>query len=284
MKNLFLKKSFCTLALAAVLGLPALAKDEPGDSISSTINNLPTFSATVSPLEAYAFKLYDDMELASLGLEKLTFLHAYNGYQYLLQKGQLSKTNLLTIVDYSQVSTNKRLYVIDVRKKKVLINTYVAHGKNSGTLLANNFDTKLDSYKSEIGFLVTAETYTGAGGYSMRFKSEEAKFNGNIRDRNIVLHGSDHVNENFIRSTGMLGRSLGCPAVPDALAAKIIDQIKGGSCFFIYHPNDQYASKSKILNAQVKISDQLLLSLLPDDDEIAMNEISPADIIKSTDY
>ncbi len=284
MKNQFLKKSFCALALAATLGLPAMAKDEPGDSVSTSISNLPTFSNVVSPLEAYAFKLYDDMQLASLGLEKLTFLHAYNGYQYLLQKGKLTKTNLLTIVDYSQVSTNKRLYVIDLRKRKVLINTYVAHGKNSGALVANSFDTKMDSYKSEIGFLVTAETYTGAGGYSMRFKGVEAKFNGNIRDRNIVLHGSDHVNENYIRSAGMLGRSLGCPAVPDALAPKIIDQIKGGSCFFIYHPNDQYANKSKIMNAQVAISDQMLLSLLPDDDEIAMNEVSPADIISANDY
>jgi hypothetical protein len=283
---LFMKKLLViSFALVALQGFAKDDKNTPKDSVSSTNGgNIPSYAVTASALEIYAFNLFDALKLDSLGMEKLTFLHAFQGYQYLLQKGYLRKTNLLTVVDYSQHSSNKRLYVIDVQKRKLVLNTFVAHGKNSGTTFAKNFDTKLDSYKSEIGFLVTAETYIGSAGYSMRFKGVEPKFNGNVRERNIVMHGSDNVTEQFIQQFGMLGRSLGCPAVPENQARKIIDIIKGGSCVFIYHPSETYAKRSKILNSKVQLSDNALLQLPVDAEELEDEAKSPVDLIKPSEY
>ena len=112
--------------------------------------------------------VYDRIGLLSYGLEREVFSKAYKGYQYLQQKGQLRKSNLLTICDYSQSSSNKRLYVIDLVQGKLLYNTYVSHGKNSGEEFATSFSNITNSNKSSLGFMVTAETYSGKAGYSMR--------------------------------------------------------------------------------------------------------------------
>ncbi|TDH18331.1 murein L,D-transpeptidase catalytic domain family protein [Segetibacter sp. 3557_3] len=197
--------------------------------------------------------VYESIGLLTYGLERDVFSKAYKGYQYLLNKGVLRKTSTLTICDYSQSSNNKRLYVIDLKEGKLLYNTYVSHGKNSGQEFATSFSNITNSNKSSLGFLVTAETYSGKAGYSMRFDGMESGVNDKVRMRDIVLHGSRFVNEHFMDMRGAIGKSLGCPAVPLVQAKKIIDAIKGGSCFYVNHPDDWYTRTSTILNANVDL-------------------------------
>lgn len=192
--------------------------------------------------------LYDQINLKELGLTKKAFEYALKGYYYLLDHHWLNKTNILSICDLSQSSRNKRLYVLDLEQKTVLINTYVAHGRNSGAEYARFFSNNPSSHKSSLGFYVTGETYYGDNGLSLRVKGMERGFNDKANGRNIVVHGSEYVGPDFLRMNGFSGRSYGCPAVPADEAPQVIDTIKEGSCLFIYHPTKKYITRSKILN------------------------------------
>jgi len=63
------------------------------------------------------------------------------------------------------------------------------------------------------------------------------------------MHGSNYVNQSYANSKGYIGRSWGCPAVPAAEAVPIINTLKGGSCLFIYSPDQKYLSHSPVLNS-----------------------------------
>lgn len=192
--------------------------------------------------------LYANLHLAEAGLGRDALFKAYKGYQYLLSKNKLVKKDLLTICDFTQSSSAKRLYVIDLAAGKLLFNTYVAHGHNSGSTMATSFSNANSSNKSSEGFMVTAETYFGHNGYSMRLDGMEKNFNDNVRARDVVMHGSDYVNGERAATGTMMGRSWGCPAVPREECNSIIDEIKGGSCFFINTGDPVYAHSSPILN------------------------------------
>lgn len=146
-------------------------------------------------------------------------------------------TRYISIIDFREPSTSKRFYLIDLQKRKLLYQTYVAHGKNSGENFATKFSNKEDSHMSSLGFYKTGETYYGKHGYSLRLHGLEEGINDNAYKRAIVLHGADYVSEDFINQHGRLGRSHGCPALPVDLAKEIIDKIKGGSCLYIYQDN-----------------------------------------------
>jgi hypothetical protein len=193
--------------------------------------------------------LYKKIHLDSFGLERNVFFYAYKGYEYLLSRNMLQKKNLLTICDYSQPSSSKRLYVIDLAKGELLYNTYVSHGRNSGDDVASSFSNLNKSHKSSLGFMITAETYRGKAGYSMRFDGVEPGINDNVRMRDIVMHGSRYVSGKRADMGQMMGRSFGCPAVPYKEHKAIIDEIKNGSCFFAYHTDQWYNHSSAILNA-----------------------------------
>lgn len=194
--------------------------------------------------------LYDTMHLADAGLERDIFYQAYKGFLYLLSKNKLHNSDVLTIADYSQSCNSKRLYVIDLVNLQVIYQTYVSHGKNSGGKFAQQFSNEKDSNKSSIGFLVTGEVYVGNYGTAMRLDGAEAGINDHVRQRDIVFHGSNFVNDKIIELKGKIGRSLGCPAVPKTEHLAIITSIKNGSCFFIYQQNKHYAKQSKIINAK----------------------------------
>jgi len=115
---------------------------------------------------------------------------------------------------------------------KLLYNTYVSHGRNSGAEYATSFSNRSDSHKSSLGFLVTAETYFGKNGYSMRFDGQENFINTNVRSRDIVMHGSRYVNSQRADEGSMMGRSYGCPAIPYSECDDIIDCIKRRKLLF----------------------------------------------------
>lgn len=193
--------------------------------------------------------LYDQINLKDLGLTKKAFEYALKGYYYMLNHHLLSRTNILSICDLSQSSRNKRLYVLDLEKKEVVINTYVAHGRNSGTEYARSFSNSPSSHKSSLGFYVTQQTYFGNNGLSLKIRGVEKGFNDKANGRNIVVHGSEYVGPDFLRMNHFSGRSYGCPAVPSDDTERVIDAIKEGSCLFIYHPTRKYITRSKILNS-----------------------------------
>ena len=205
-------------------------------------------SAAKAAFAEEATLLYDQINLKELGLTKKAFEYALKGYYYLLDHHWLSKTNILSICDLSQSSRNKRLYVLDLEQRTVLINTYVAHGRNSGTEYARSFSNNPSSHKSSLGFYVTGETYYGDNGLSLKIRGMERGFNDKANGRNIVVHGSEYIGPDFLRMNGFGGRSYGCPAVPADEAPQVIDFIKEGSCLFIYHPTKKYITRSKILN------------------------------------
>ncbi|MBK7131664.1 MAG: murein L,D-transpeptidase catalytic domain family protein [Bacteroidales bacterium] len=154
------------------------------------------------------------------------------------------KKNILTIIDYSKPSDKDRFFVIDLDTKKLLFKCLVAHGKNSGEYIATSFSNQSGSLKSSLGFFLTAETYYGDNGYSLRLDGLEKGINDSARMRDIVIHGAGYVSQNFIAENGRLGRSWGCPALPLGLTKEIIDCISEGSCLFIYAADSLYSESS----------------------------------------
>lgn len=195
-----------------------------------------------------ATALYNDINLQQYGLSKEAFEYAWKGYEQLLKKNMIRRSNYLTICDFSQSSKKKRLYIIDVDNSKLVTNTYVAHGKNSGAEFANSFSNKPESLQSSLGFYITDNTYIGKHGLSLRINGVDPGFNDKALMRTIVIHGADYVNESRVQQGGYMGRSWGCPAVPKKEATDIITTIKNGTCLFIYHPGKNYLLGSKILN------------------------------------
>jgi hypothetical protein len=192
--------------------------------------------------------LYDQFNLEEVGLTKKAFQYALKGYNYLLEHHWLNNPNILSICDMSQSSRNKRLYVLDMDKKEVVVNTYVAHGRASGGEFARSFSNSPSSRKSSLGFYVTEDTYYGSNGLSLRIRGMERGFNDRAFGRGIVVHGSEYVGPDFLQMNKFCGRSFGCPAVPADESETIIDLIKEGSCMFIYYPTQKYLVRSKILN------------------------------------
>ncbi len=198
---------------------------------------------------ATASAIYSEMDLEDSGLSSKAFQAAWIGYYKLKKRGLLKKTNVLSICDFSQSSSNQRMYVIDVRNRRVIYRTYVAHGINSGEEYATSFSNKMESCKSSLGFYVTSTVYSGVNGVSLRINGVDNGFNDNARKRAIVIHGANYVSQRVLHKYGVMGTTFGCPAIPSEMTTQIIPVVKNGSCFFIYYPSKKYLAQSKILNS-----------------------------------
>ena len=244
MRRAYLPLSFICL-LCSFLLLPVVkAGSNSGysEAITSTDNN----TAEASGVEYYGNMLYDSLHLSEMGMKKDALMYAYKGQQNLLKKGNISNPDILTVCDFTQPSDSKRFYIIDVRNFKVLLNTYVAHGKNSGQLYANRFSNRPSSLAISIGFYISKGTYFGKHGLSLKLAGQDRGFNDRAESRAIVVHGATYIGDEWLG--GKMGRSFGCPAVPLRMANKVIDLIKNGTCLFIYHPLKSYLHGSNVLN------------------------------------
>lgn len=208
---------------------------------------LPSAVKKKSPIEDISL-LYSILKLEQKGLSKQAFEYACKGYRRLLKKQIISKEGYLVICDFSQSSNNKRLYLVDMVNNEVLLNTYVAHGRKSGGEYATRFSNKLQSLQSSLGFYVTQNTYYGEHGLSLRMKGLEPGYNDKAYRRRVVVHGADYIGDPWLEKNNYMGRSYGCPAIPDNESNFLINTIKNGSCIFIYHPSKTYLKGSKILN------------------------------------
>lgn len=221
------------------------AKAGPDNELS-----LPVIAAApvVETPESSAICQYDQMNLGGSGLSKDAFEKALKGLNYLTAANKVNNNSIISIVDFSLPSSAKRLFVIDLKNNKLLYNTYVAHGRNSGKETAESFSNNESSFKSSLGFYITQETYNGKHGYSLKLDGQEKGFNDQALNRGIVMHSAWYVNEQLAKNKGCIGRSEGCPAIPQSIYKPVISEIKGGTCLFIYSPNSFYASHSPILN------------------------------------
>ncbi len=188
-------------------------------------------------------QLYQEMQLEGI-VNFTAFEQAIAGYNKIEEKSK----EILTLVDFSKPSTEERFYVFDMRHKKLLFSSLVSHGKNSGGNYATSFSNENGSLKSSLGFFLTENTYQGKNGYSLVLNGLEKGINDRAKERAIVIHGAAYSNPSVIASSGRLGRSFGCPALPQAVSKPIINTIKGGSLLFIYANNQNYLAYSPILS------------------------------------
>lgn len=190
--------------------------------------------------------IYNQLDANSFLLPSFDcFNLALDGFHLLKEKGLVQK-NILTLVDFSLSSNMKRLWVIDLDKNIILFQTLVAHGRNTGEEFAQVFSNQAESFKSSVGFYSTGEIYDGKHGMSLKLDGLEKGLNDKARERAVVMHGADYVSESFIKQNKRLGRSLGCPALPVEMNAKIINVIKDKSCLFIYHPSATHEIMSRL--------------------------------------
>lgn len=190
-----------------------------------------------------SFNLYSYMGLQETGLRFEVFDKALTGYYNMKRNRKVSDKPIITIIDFTKSSNEKRLWVVDVEKKELLFNTYVSHGRNSGEEFAEYFSNENESFMSSIGFYVTDKTYYGKHGLSLKLEGLDAGFNTNAKDRCIVMHGAEYATEDFIKQAGRLGRSLGCPAVPMEEHDEIIKTVMGGTALYAHAAHDSYTSQ-----------------------------------------
>ena len=195
-------------------------------------------------------RLYEAIDLQKYELSFEAFKYGMTGYLSLLREGKLNDKGLLTIIDFTKSSNLKRFYTIDLKNLAVKFHTYVSHGKNTGEVMAKSFSNTVHSNQSSIGFYVTAETYVGSKGYSLKLDGMEKGYNDKIRERAVVMHNADYVSEYWIKKYGRLGRSQGCPALPIEIGKKVIDTIKNHTVIFAYYNDSAYINSSPYLNPE----------------------------------
>lgn len=180
------------------------------------------------------------------GLRREVLDLALTAYECGRARGEIDRP-LLTVIDYSLPSTRKRLWVLDLERRRVLFNELVAHGKQSGEITAQSFSNRLGSHQSSLGLFRTSDTYQGRHGYSLNLDGLEAGVNDRAYDRRIVMHGASYVAPEFVSRHGRLGRSFGCPAVDYRVSRPLIDQIKGGGALFAFYPDRDWLARSEYL-------------------------------------
>lgn len=236
---MYISISCLTILITSFSWLPAYSEQDIAARSNTALHLITVNIRNISPQGSL---LYESLCLQEKGLSREAFEFAYKGYERLLEEKLIINPEYLTICDLSQSAKQKRLYLIDVLNKRIVLNTYVAHGRNSGGEYASKFSNKPESLQSSLGFYITKNTYSGEHGLSLKVEGLEPGFNDRAYQRAIVVHGAAYI------GGGFMGRSYGCPAVPQKESNTIINTIKNGTCLFIYHPEKKYLLGSKILN------------------------------------
>lgn len=147
-------------------------------------------------------------------------------------QASLKRPEYLGVIDFEQYSHNPRMFVIDMQSGQVQ-KLLVSHGEGSdpkNTGYATLFSNRNNSHMSSIGAFITAETYNGKNGLSLRIDGIEDS-NSNMRKRAVVIHGSDYTKE----SLNPIGMSWGCPAVNHSQVKELINKVKNGVLFFAWY-------------------------------------------------
>lgn len=211
--------------------------------IYTPVNNSQPITAK-ELLDKYTSDIYQAANLEASGLSFFVFKKAITGYLNLKAGNKLPQNSpVLSVIDYTKPSHEKRMWIIDIINKQLVLNTWVAHGQGSGDDMAIKFSDKVDSHKSSLGFYITDDVYYGKNGRSLKLDGMDAGFNINARARAIVLHGAEYVGQSIIDEQGRIGRSFGCPAVSAEVADMVIETLKNKTVMFINGNNGHYTSK-----------------------------------------
>lgn len=235
------------LNLAATCNRPLKKSTEAGmDELRThtvSVHALDTLSGldTRHPYHQYIMSRYAKIGLAASGLDSMLFYSAYTGYLNLKAVGKTNSTRL-AVADFRLPSSAYRLWVIDFASDTLLLHTWVAHGKGSGTAMATSFSNRIGSLQTSLGFYITGEEYIGKNGRSLRLDGLDPEFNSNARQRYIVMHGADYVSQDTIDAYGYLGNSEGCPAVSHQVNSQLINWMKGGGVLFVWGNTEKYSS------------------------------------------
>lgn len=232
------------LVIGLVFYATFLALSAPGIAKTAHLLNI----TAQTRFDADADALYHTLNLKRAGLSFSAFKLALTGYYALQNDHAIATKPILSVIDFTRPSTEKRLFVINLESNTLLQTTWVAHGKNSGDNMAVRFSNIPNSQMSSLGFYVTDTVYIGEHGLSLRLDGVDKGFNDRARDRAIVMHGAAYVSPDTISALGRLGKSLGCPALPMSVSSEIIRLIAGGTTLFAYYPDARYLGKSRYLN------------------------------------
>ncbi|RON03418.1 hypothetical protein BK659_23205 [Pseudomonas brassicacearum] len=211
-----------------------------------------TLSAICTPVLAASTHnqaLYNSLAQVAPELNPQALQSALSAMQCAINNGA-RQAERLAVIDYSQPSTARRLWIFDLRKKSLVLRDLVAHGQKSGENFATQFSNRVGSYQSSLGLFRTQESYQGSHGYSLRMDGLEPGFNDRARDRDIVIHAADYVSPLWSERQGRIGRSLGCPAVRPQVARQVIDTLKDGQFMFSWYPDQRWLKSSAYLNCR----------------------------------
>lgn len=245
---------FRLAAVLALIGVPAAAvTDRTAEARGELSSAAPvataaaavtavTSTGTVSALDPAAW------DAAAVGdIDARVFETALKAAANAIERGDVVDPGTLTVIDFSRPSTERRMWVYDLRARTLVFDELVSHGRGSGLAKATAFSNVPESNRSSLGLYRAAETYIGKHGYSLRIDGLEPGINDRARDRAIVIHAADYVNEKSARAQGYLGRSLGCPALRPEVARQVIDTVKDGGLIFAYYPDPHWLRTSKYL-------------------------------------
>ena len=241
------------VALTAVAGLGRGESAAMADPVTTPVPSaaadvVETTPVAVVPPAAEPLVRVDTSAAVTAGVSPAILELAVDAVRCAVTGGDIARPPTLTIIDYSLPSTEPRLWVFDTATGELLFHELVAHGRNTGENMARHFSDTLNSRQSSLGLFVTADTYVGSNGYSLRLDGLEPGFNSHARERAIVMHGAPYVDEEMALRQGRLGRSWGCPALREAVARDVIDTIRGGGVVFSYYPHHDWLSSSRFLN------------------------------------
>lgn len=236
----------CVLMVFALISIcwnPVHAKKLSGLTPAATTESKAT-APTAEFLTRYVDEVYQTARLGQAGLDEPVFRKAITGFINLKIANLLPKSSsVITVVDLSKPSREKRMWIVDLDTKHLLIHTWVAHGAGSGKATADSFSDIDDSHQSSLGFYLTDNVYVGKHGRSLHLDGLDQGFNDLARAREIVVHAAPYVSQQTINATGRLGCSWGCPAVSPQISNKVINTIKGRTMFFINGNDGRYSSK-----------------------------------------
>ncbi|NNG62125.1 murein L,D-transpeptidase catalytic domain family protein [Pseudomonas fragi] len=217
--------------------------------VAATLGALcsPAFAANTS-----SSGLYNSLAQAAPELNPQVLKSALSAMQCAVSSGASPAQNL-AVIDYSQPSTARRLWIFDLRKKTLVLRDLVAHGQKSGENFATQFSNNEGSHQSSLGLFRTQESYQGANGYSLRMDGLEPGINDSARERAIVIHPASYVNPLWSQTQGRIGRSQGCPAVRPQVARQVVDKLKDGQFMFAWYPDQHWLQSSAYLNCKPRL-------------------------------
>jgi hypothetical protein len=205
----------------------------------------PVATAAAATATAVAASAWSGTPIGAI--DPHVFNLALGAAQCAVRSGAIEDPSTLTVIDYSKPSTEKRLWVFDLRSRELLYEELVAHGQGTGDNLAKVFSNEPDTHASSLGLFLTEDTYVGRNGYSLRLKGLDEGFNHRAGERAIVMHGAPYVSDDFVKKNGRLGRSWGCPALREGVAREVIDRVRGNGIVFSYYPDQDWLESSRYL-------------------------------------